>query len=382
MLEGATRFWFVYFAVYVAAVLARLLELMRRRPDDAEAEKQIRWIGLGVIVGLAPFLILSALPRAFGLESPLLSTVAVVPLVLHPPLVRVRDPEVAPLGRRDLRPRGDRDDRRRPARRDDVRARQLAARPDAGRDGGGGQERHGVRLGHRARVAARAGQEADHRRARADPVPRHVSRAPRAARRRARLRDAASPRGGRPGHRAARRGGASSRSVLAVPVRGSRPRSRRRRAGRGARGRGRSPAARHRVRRDAAGGAAAVPRAGLSRLLRDALRRRARRSARRRATRTDASRCRRRTRPCSSRCSRRRAWRTRTRGSTARSLSGSRRSAPSRSTRRASSAPRRRASSSWTPPSGSTPRIPRSPCSWAAARRSSPGCPCRRRCPA
>jgi len=84
MLEGATRFWFVYFAVYVAAVLARLLELMRRRPDDAEAEKQIRWIGLGVIVGLAPFLILSALPRAFGLESPLLSTVAVVPLVLIP----------------------------------------------------------------------------------------------------------------------------------------------------------------------------------------------------------------------------------------------------------------------------------------------------------
>ncbi|HEX4439158.1 MAG TPA: ATP-binding protein [Thermoanaerobaculia bacterium] len=84
LLEGATRFWFVYFAVYVVAVLARLLELMRRRPEDAEAEKQIRWIGLGVIVGLAPFLILSALPRAFGLESPLLSTLAVVPLVLIP----------------------------------------------------------------------------------------------------------------------------------------------------------------------------------------------------------------------------------------------------------------------------------------------------------
>jgi PAS domain S-box-containing protein len=84
LLEGATRFWFVYFAVYVAAVLARLLELMRRRPEDAEAEKQVRWIGLGVIVGLAPFLILSALPRAFGLESPLLSTLAVVPLVLIP----------------------------------------------------------------------------------------------------------------------------------------------------------------------------------------------------------------------------------------------------------------------------------------------------------
>ena len=57
---------------------------VRRHRQDAEAEKQVRWIGLGVIVGLAPFLILSALPRAFGLESPLLSTVAVVPLVLIP----------------------------------------------------------------------------------------------------------------------------------------------------------------------------------------------------------------------------------------------------------------------------------------------------------
>ncbi len=79
------------------AVLVRLLRRLRRRGDraaratscrrhrqDAEAEKQVRWIGLGVIVGLAPFLILSALPRAFGLESPLLSTVAVVPLVLIP----------------------------------------------------------------------------------------------------------------------------------------------------------------------------------------------------------------------------------------------------------------------------------------------------------
>src|SRR5262249_61751368 len=57
---------------------------MRHPPEDAESEKQVRWIGLGVVVGLAPFLILSALPRAFGLESPLLSTVAVVPLVLIP----------------------------------------------------------------------------------------------------------------------------------------------------------------------------------------------------------------------------------------------------------------------------------------------------------
>lgn len=86
--EGATRFWYVYFAAYAAAVITRLIHVVRRGREDAhvdvEAEKQVRWIGLGVIVGLAPFLILSALPRAFGLESPLLSTVAVVPLVLIP----------------------------------------------------------------------------------------------------------------------------------------------------------------------------------------------------------------------------------------------------------------------------------------------------------
>ena len=83
-LEACERFWFVYFALYVSGVLARLIDLMRRRKEDAEAEKQVRWIALGIIVGLAPFLLLSALPRAFGLESPLLSSIAVVPLVLIP----------------------------------------------------------------------------------------------------------------------------------------------------------------------------------------------------------------------------------------------------------------------------------------------------------
>ena len=48
LLEGATRFWFVYFAVYGSAVLSRLSDLLRRRREDAEAEKQVRWIGLGV----------------------------------------------------------------------------------------------------------------------------------------------------------------------------------------------------------------------------------------------------------------------------------------------------------------------------------------------
>ena len=83
-LEGVERFWFGYFAAYVAAVVVRLLHLLRHRHEDAEADKQLRWIGLGVTVGLTPFLLLSALPRAFGLESPLLSSVAVVPLVFIP----------------------------------------------------------------------------------------------------------------------------------------------------------------------------------------------------------------------------------------------------------------------------------------------------------
>ena len=82
--EGATRLWLVYFLVYAVAVVARLVTLLVKRREDPEVEKQVRWIGLGVAVGLAPFLILSVLPRALGFESPLLSSVAVVPLVFIP----------------------------------------------------------------------------------------------------------------------------------------------------------------------------------------------------------------------------------------------------------------------------------------------------------
>jgi PAS domain S-box-containing protein len=82
--EAVTRFWLAYFAIYGSAVVARLAVLLTRQRADPEAEKQVRWIGLGVAVGLSPFLILSVLPRIFGFESPLLSSVAVVPLVLVP----------------------------------------------------------------------------------------------------------------------------------------------------------------------------------------------------------------------------------------------------------------------------------------------------------
>ncbi len=81
--ELATRFWFVYFAIYAAAVILRLAKLLRTR-EAPDAEKQARWIALGTTVGLAPFVLLSALPRALGFASPLLSTVAVVPLIFIP----------------------------------------------------------------------------------------------------------------------------------------------------------------------------------------------------------------------------------------------------------------------------------------------------------
>jgi two-component system NtrC family sensor kinase len=84
LLEWATRFWLLYFAAAAAGVLLRLGNLFSKRRADAVAEKQLRWIGLGVTVGLAPFLLLYALPRVFGLGSPLLANAAVVPLAFIP----------------------------------------------------------------------------------------------------------------------------------------------------------------------------------------------------------------------------------------------------------------------------------------------------------
>ncbi|MEP6800730.1 MAG: ATP-binding protein [Acidobacteriota bacterium] len=84
LLEWATRFWLLFFAGSAAAILVRVGRLLRNSRGDAVAEKQVRWIGLGVTVGLAPFLLLYVLPRILGLSSPLLANAAVIPLVLIP----------------------------------------------------------------------------------------------------------------------------------------------------------------------------------------------------------------------------------------------------------------------------------------------------------
>ena len=106
-----------------------------RAATDAESEKQVRWIGPRASPWASrPFLLLSVLPRAFG--SGLAAAVDAldrVSLVLIPLAFCVRDPQVAALGRRDVRARGAGDDRRRCSWRHDVRAPQHAARPDVRR---------------------------------------------------------------------------------------------------------------------------------------------------------------------------------------------------------------------------------------------------------
>ena len=195
-LERLTELWHAYFAIYGAAVLVRASAVLlrrrreRRRVGEAGAVDRTR----GRRSDSRPFLLLSVLPRAFGLASPLLSTCRRRLARLHPARLRVRDPEVAALGRRDLRARGARDDRVGRARRHDVRAPEHASRPDVRRDGRGRQERRRVRLGPRPRLASRADEEADHGRPREDPVPRHLPVAAGAARHRAGLRDPAQPR--------------------------------------------------------------------------------------------------------------------------------------------------------------------------------------------
>ncbi|MGH9318152.1 MAG: PDZ domain-containing protein, partial [Thermoanaerobaculia bacterium] len=83
--QGATRLWYLLFALYGSAVVVRLIPLLKKHAGaEAEAEKQIRWIGLGVVVGLSPFLVFSALPEALGVAAPWLSKISLLPLILIP----------------------------------------------------------------------------------------------------------------------------------------------------------------------------------------------------------------------------------------------------------------------------------------------------------
>ena len=82
--EWATRVWLLAFGLAGAAVIARVARLLSRHREDAQSHKQIRWIALGVTVGLTPFLVLSVLPRVLGIATPWLSSLAVVPLVCVP----------------------------------------------------------------------------------------------------------------------------------------------------------------------------------------------------------------------------------------------------------------------------------------------------------
>ncbi|HKD11985.1 MAG TPA: ATP-binding protein [Thermoanaerobaculia bacterium] len=81
---AARRLWEVLFAIYGAVLLVRLAALLRQRRGDAQVEKQVRWIALGVVVGLSPFLVFSVLPEALGVAAPWLSKASVLPLVVIP----------------------------------------------------------------------------------------------------------------------------------------------------------------------------------------------------------------------------------------------------------------------------------------------------------
>ena len=82
--ELLERFWLFYFAAYAAAAIVRIVNAARN-PSDASSQRQARWIALGTTFGLAPFLALYAIPRAFGLSSTWAACAGVVPLVFVPP---------------------------------------------------------------------------------------------------------------------------------------------------------------------------------------------------------------------------------------------------------------------------------------------------------
>jgi PAS domain S-box-containing protein len=81
--EFLERFWLFYFAAYAAAAIVRIVHAARNR-SDASSQRQARWIALGTTFGLSPFLLLYAIPRAFGLSSTWAACAGVVPLVFVP----------------------------------------------------------------------------------------------------------------------------------------------------------------------------------------------------------------------------------------------------------------------------------------------------------
>lgn len=81
--EALERFWLLLFAGYAAAAIVRIVNAARN-DADASSQRQARWIALGTTFGLSPFLLLYALPRAFGVSSTWAACAGVVPLVFVP----------------------------------------------------------------------------------------------------------------------------------------------------------------------------------------------------------------------------------------------------------------------------------------------------------
>lgn len=99
-LDGAQIVWM---ALGAALAAARLV-VLARRPTDLLTEKQVRFLLIGVSVGLLPLVILNLVPRLLGGSIPILSSLAVLPLALVPAaflasLTRYRLWDVEVLGR-------------------------------------------------------------------------------------------------------------------------------------------------------------------------------------------------------------------------------------------------------------------------------------------
>ena len=87
-----------------AALAAARLVILARRPTDLLAEKQVRFLLLGTLVGLLPLVLLNLVPRLLGGSIPIVSSLSVLPLALVPAaflasLTRYRLWDVEVLGR-------------------------------------------------------------------------------------------------------------------------------------------------------------------------------------------------------------------------------------------------------------------------------------------